>query len=195
LYRDFTECPDLADFLHGFAKMSFSLFCGGVSVLVSTGLGAANSPPVEFIEDKERLMCECFRNLRLRLLACLSFSHTIPPEWLYREGHGTDGRSSTLHYQFLQPVNPFRETLACLAGDFKYLQLRVKRKRVPPDLLNVNIRYGARSILLRRSADDSWNIRGYLRGLSCPSAILRTMTLMSSPTLNSAGIQDYRHSR
>src|SRR5512134_884599 len=50
------------------------------------------------------------------------------------------GRSSTLHDQFLQPVSPFRETLASLAGHFKYLQLRVKRKRVPPDLLHVNIK-------------------------------------------------------
>src|SRR5208337_3428498 len=48
-------------------------------------------------------------------------------------------------------------------------------------------RNGRRSILLIISAADSWNMSGYFNGLSCPSAILRIITFMSSPTWNSAG--------
>ncbi len=37
------------------------------------------------------------------------------------------------------------------------------------------------------STEDSWNMSGYLEGLSAPSGTLRIMVLAFSPSLNSAG--------
>jgi len=86
-----------------------------------------------------------------------------------------------------QPCNPGLKSFGSFAGYFKYLQFFIKRQRITSGFFRSKSIYEIKSILLIRSAADSWNISGYLAGLSAPSGVLSSITLIFSPILNSAG--------